>query len=108
MKKSNREITIWHNVTTLAWIALTCFFSVLVPFTLKSQLPPSSPNLLPGQTATLLADGRILLLGGESSARTVETGSIWDPRTNTTTHLHSRLSVGRAWHTATVLPDGMV
>src|SRR5688572_3700737 len=108
MKRMMLANSIRNNSTLAAWIILACFLSALIPVTLKSQILPSSPDLLPRQTATRLADGRVLLLGGESSGRSLETSSIWDPRTNTATHLPSRLNAGRAWHTATVLPDGMI
>jgi hypothetical protein len=81
---------------------------VLLPLTTRSQLLPGSPNLIPGQTATKLADGKLLLLGGESAGRGTSTASIWDPTTNVTTRLSNSLNQGRAWHTATVLPDGLV
>ncbi len=57
-----------------------------------------------GQTATMLQDGTILLLGGE---RTPGVAAVYDPRTRTTRAI-GRLLAPRAWHTATVLPDGTV
>jgi hypothetical protein len=44
-----------------AWRVFLVFSS---PLTIKSQSLPSAPNLIPGQTSTRLADGRMLLLGG--------------------------------------------
>jgi YD repeat-containing protein len=107
MKKGDRQLTI-RDFAPVGWIILASMFSVLLPLTLKSQSLPVAPNLIPGQTATQLVDGRILLLGGERSGSGVDTASIWDPRTNITTQLSSRLNQGRAGHTATVLPDGSV
>jgi RHS repeat-associated protein len=67
-----------------------------------------APTSLPGQSATLLPDGRWLLLGGEGSRGAVDTAEIWDPRTGLTTPLAQDLHHRRAWHSATVMPDGSV
>lgn len=66
-------------------------------------------------TATLLADGRVLIVGGvrredgEGGARWVELASaeIWDPRSRTFSAA-SPLAQARAEHTATLLADGYV
>ena len=89
-------------------VTLSCIASALLPLTIKSQSLPTAPNLLPGQTATTLADGRLLLLGGSNAAGGSNTASIWDPRTGNITHLSATMSRGRAWHSATILPDGLV
>jgi outer membrane protein assembly factor BamB len=54
----------------------------------------------PGHTATLLRDGRVLVVG----ARSVE---LYDPRTGTWAVAKSMIT-GREYHTATLLPDGRV
>jgi hypothetical protein len=53
----------------------------------------------------VLPDGRWLLVGGEGAETTAV---LWDPRTNVTTATGGRLQLPRAWHSATVLPDGTV
>ena len=59
-------------------------------------------------TATLLADGRVLLAGGFDATNFVTSVSeIFDPATGTFTRTDS-LSFARARHTATLLPDGRV
>ncbi len=64
-----------------------------------------------GHTATLLPDGRVLLIGGMISVRgdEVSTASteIYDPQTGTTTP-SGKVNTPRAGHTATLLPDGDV
>jgi Galactose oxidase, central domain len=64
-----------------------------------------------GHTATLLPDGRVLLIGGMISVRgdEVSTASteIYDPQTGAT-RPSGKLSTPRAGHTATLLPDGDV
>src|SRR5215218_4279267 len=65
-------------------------------------------NLLPGQSATQLPDGRQLLLGGESGEGPRNDAAVAGPRADKATPLAARLRHARAWHTATVLPDGRV
>src|SRR5881396_3266792 len=78
----------------------------------SSGVPQSdlnTPQLAPGQSATLLPDGRWLMLGGQSSnGRPLSTAQIWDARSGVTTPLSSELQHPRAWHSATMLPDGTV
>ena len=61
-------------------------------------------------TATLLADGRVLLLGGYSnhaSGQSLRSGEIFDPATGTTT-LTAPMLERRTQHSATLLADGRV
>ncbi len=62
-------------------------------------------------TATLLADGRVLVVGGEtlsgSDWTTLATAELWDPRTLTFSPA-GEMTEGREGHTATLLPDGRV
>jgi len=62
----------------------------------------------PGQSSTLLPDGRWLLSGGEDSNRSPSpAASIWDPVSGQLVSL-GPLNHARAWHSATILPDGTV
>src|SRR5262249_49064473 len=76
-------------------------------------LPASSgpqsagPGLAPGQTMTPLSDGRSLILGGWGSRGAMGTAFVYAPRSSRTTKL-APLSPARAWHSATMLPDGTV
>src|SRR2546426_1995858 len=55
-----------------------------------------------GHTATVLADGRVLIVGGDSA-----TAELFDP-TNRTFVAVSNMSRARRGHTATLLSDGRV
>ena len=61
-----------------------------------------------GQSATLLPDGRWLLLGGEVGGRPLSTAAIANLCSGQTTPLPNSLLSARAWHSATLLPDGNV
>ena len=60
-----------------------------------------------GQSATRLPDGRWLLLGGEARRGVSDAAEIRSADGSVTV-LASPLGTARAWHTATVLPDGTV
>lgn len=61
-------------------------------------------------SATLLADGKVLLVGGQASGETFASNSadLYDPATDLYTRLPSGLKFGRASHHATLLKDGKV
>ena len=66
-----------------------------------------------GQTATTLLDGRVLIAGGytyDSSGKKtyLNSAEIYDPRAGTFKLLPAHLNVSRAFHTASLLPDGRV
>ncbi len=59
-------------------------------------------------TATLLPDGRVLVVGGASSSSSLRTSAeVWDPATGSFSPAGS-LAIGLSRHTATLLPDGRV
>jgi RHS repeat-associated protein len=74
----------------------------------SARSPQASAEQPRGQTATLLSDGRILLLGGEGANGPLSAAAVQDPQTGAVTPLNGQLQQPRAWHTATVLPDGTV
>lgn len=58
-------------------------------------------------TATLLPDGRVLVVGGLDGSIALNTAEIYDPDTNEWT-LVGKMASRRADHTATLLPNGKV
>ncbi len=77
---------------------------------------PASGSFSPGQpmnharqahTATLLPDGRVLVIGGGANTEALDSAEIGDPGSGTFSQTQP-LTAARAWHTATLLPDGRV
>jgi hypothetical protein len=60
-----------------------------------------------GHTATRLADGRVLIAGGQDESGPLAVSEIFDPATRTFS-IGGALIEPRAYHTATALPDGRV
>src|SRR6185369_7831042 len=58
-------------------------------------------------TATLLPDGRVLIVAGTNNDICVGTAEIYDPTSNVFTASKSTISP-RRFHTATLLPSGLV
>ncbi|MGD8682711.1 MAG: kelch repeat-containing protein [Chloroflexota bacterium] len=58
-------------------------------------------------TATLLPDGRVLIIGGDRGRQRLDSAEIWNPASGESS-LTGSMTEGRASHTATLLPDGRV
>jgi hypothetical protein len=61
-----------------------------------------------GHTATVLADGRILIAGGHTFSGLTGSLETYDPATNRFVPLAAELSTARSGHEARLLPDGRV
>lgn len=67
------------------------------------------PDAMGGWTASLLADGKVLLLGGAptDTSQATDRMLLFDPATGTAREV-GRMVHARAGHTATLLPDGRI
>src|SRR5262245_41743671 len=61
-----------------------------------------------GHTATLLQDGKILIVGGDNATGLVDAAEIFDPIAVTSSNTPSNPAFLRTDHTATLLLDGRV
>lgn len=77
------------------------------PATRTTRLTASTTRPRAWGTATLLADGRVLITGGEGPGYAVDTTEIFDPTTETFTEAGSMLRP-RSHHSAVLLDDGRV
>jgi hypothetical protein len=78
------------------------------PSTGTFQLIPSGTDRS-NHTASLMADGRVLLVGGvDSSGSATGTADIYDPASNSFTRIAAALMADRAQHTATILQNGSI
>jgi hypothetical protein len=59
------------------------------------------------QTATLLKDGRVLILGGDSGGHELPSSELYDPVAGSFA-LAGSMNTARDHHTATLLSDGRV
>ena len=77
---------------------------------LTAPMPQSSATMIVerrGHTATLLGDGRVLIVGGENSGGLISQSEIFDPTAGTFA-VGGNLNSPRADHSATRLADGRV
>jgi hypothetical protein len=75
-----------------------------------TQLTGAGSHLSEGRTwhtATLLPDGRVLVVGGYGNTTTLNSAEIYDPDTGMWTST-DHMATARGSHTATLLPDGTV
>src|SRR5215510_3782833 len=100
----------------IAWLAILLLDLALLPAWAKTaqaeggtaSSPAQSFASASGASETLLPDGQILLLGGQSSRGKIQNGAaIKDPSSGMVTAV-SGMHRARVYHSATVLPDGTV
>lgn len=89
-------------LTAVLWVGF-----LQSPSSHKVPSVASGIELLPGQTATLLPDGRWLLIGGMNPIP-LPNLFIHDPETGAVASLGHQLERPRAYHTASLLPDGSI
>ena len=88
----------------------TSFASAEIYNPKTGRFSPTGPMAVPriGQTETRLADGRILVAGGNDAAyRPLASSELFDPKTGKFKPTGSMLDA-RTWYTATLLADGRV
>src|SRR5262245_61352124 len=104
---------LWNHL----WIALF-LFGAPIGLRLSSetsqaatseQVQPTQPMAVArqGHTATVLADGRVLIIGGRNADGVLASAEIFDANTRTFQPA-GNLIVGRVGHAATLLPNGRV
>lgn len=90
-------------------VMFACVLLIVLQPTRVSLAQPQPPaGDVPGQSVTVLPDGRVLLLGGVDGGRVTGTGRVVDAVARTSVPVATALAEPRAWHTATVLASGLV
>lgn len=104
-----RQLSPFRHGLALAAMVLTCLSntSSLARTQSESGQTIDGPRRA-GQSRTVLADGRVLLLGGTEGRRIVSDAFIVDPQNQRVTRLPLGMRRARTGHSATVLPDGDV
>jgi large repetitive protein len=99
-------------ILAAALVAAGCVIAAAAYFGAAPQHPRFAATgvmteLREGHTATLLGDGRVLIVGGDDGTNALATAELYDPDTETFSRT-GPLRIARTGHTATLLPDGKV
>src|SRR5262249_26385677 len=101
---SDGRVLIIGGVDSSGSISSTEFYN---PYSVPAPSFSAGPALLrarSGHTATVLADGKILIVGGEATG----SAEIFDPATQTFSMVSGRLNTPRQLHSAALLNDSRV
>ncbi len=106
---TNGKVLLLGGDTTesAGFLVMTPIVELYDPIT--NNWTPVAPMNTPRAThsATLLSDGRVLVVGGSDGAGVLSSAEIYDPNTNAWTVVPA-MTTARQYHTATLLADGTV
>ncbi|MCL7489434.1 MAG: hypothetical protein M8357_14810 [Desulfobulbaceae bacterium] len=91
-------------------VVLNVLLSVILSGTVQAADWSSAADLITARkyhTATLLLNGRVLVVGGKGLTGTLASAELYDPATNKWSSA-GNLSAARLFHSATLLPNGLV
>ena len=97
------------NKTRLRLLAFLLTALLTLPLTQSTRAWPAAESMTTaryGHTATLLPDGRVLVVGGYN-ANSLTSAELYNPALNSWSAAEN-LTVARNYHTATLLPNGRV
>jgi RHS repeat-associated protein len=96
------------TMTKVNWFGIGRVFIALLISCVGFLPATAQPQRLPGQSSTLLPDGRTLLAGGFGANSVPVSNALVVAADGTAARLAAGMNIARAGHTATVLPDGSV
>ncbi|MFZ1614851.1 MAG: kelch repeat-containing protein, partial [Holophaga sp.] len=105
----NGKVLIAGGYTMVSPYGAVATVEIYDPVTGSCTAGTSMPSSRAYHTATLLRDGRVLLVGGtDSSYNDLASALLYNPTDGTFTPTTGSLTTKRAYHTATLLMDGRV